>query len=106
MAHAALAFDEQAVSLETRETAALHAARGISFERVVAAVEAGGLLDVLPHPNPAMFSNQRVMVVAWAGCAHVVPFVAQSDHHFLKTVIPSRQATRAPLKNGQQDAQA
>ncbi|MFM8278662.1 MAG: hypothetical protein ACKN89_17045 [Cyanobium sp.] len=34
------------------KNALLIAERGVSFEAVVAAIEAGELLDVLAHPNP------------------------------------------------------
>ena len=77
--------------------------RGVSFEQIVVAVEAGGLLDILAHPNQARYPNQRVLVVASDGYAYLVPFVEQEDHYFLKTVIPSRKATRDYL--GEQDAE-
>ncbi|HET6600095.1 MAG TPA: hypothetical protein VFG60_09035 [Burkholderiaceae bacterium] len=79
--------------------------RGVSFEQMVVAVEAGGLLDILAHPNPAKYPNQTVLVVASDGYAYLVPFVEQEDHFFLKTVIPSRKATRDYLKQGEQDAE-
>jgi uncharacterized DUF497 family protein len=78
--------------------------RGISFEQMVVAVEASGLLDVLAHPNPSKYPNQKVLVVASDGYAYLVPFVEQEDHFFLKTVIPSRKATRDCLNQGEQDA--
>ena len=79
--------------------------RGISFEQMVVAIEAGGLLDVLTHPNPAKYPKQKVLVVASDGYAYLVPFVEQDDHFFLKTVIPSRKATRDYLNQGEQDAE-
>lgn len=75
----------------------------ITFEQVVVAVEAGGLLDVLAHPNPKKYPNQRVMVVTWDGYAYLVPFIEEPEHYFLKTVIPSRKATRDFLKTGEPD---
>ena len=78
--------------------------RGISFEQMVVAMEAGGLLDILAHPNPGKYPNQRVLVVACDGYAYLVPFVEQQDHFFLKTVIPSRKATRDYLSQGEHDA--
>jgi uncharacterized DUF497 family protein len=72
----------------------LKAQRGVSFEAVTVAVGAGGLLDVVAHPNPGRYPMQRVMVVALSGYVHLVPFVEEPDHFFLKTVIPSRKATR------------
>lgn len=68
--------------------------RGISFEEITVAVEAGALLDVVAHPNPAKYPRQKIMVVALSGYAYLVPFVEEDDHLFLKTIIPSRKATR------------
>ena len=79
--------------------------RGISFEQMVVAIEAGGLLDVLVHSNPVKYPKQKVLVVASDGYAYLVPFVEQDDHFFLKTVIPSRKATRDYLNQGEQDAE-
>jgi uncharacterized DUF497 family protein len=79
--------------------------RGISFENMVVAMEAGGLVDILAHPNPARYPNQKVLVVASDGYAYLVPFVEEEDHFFLKTVIPSRKATRDYLNKDEPDAQ-
>lgn len=87
------------------KNAELQSERGLSFEQVVVAVEAGGLLDVVSHPNPTRYPNQRVMVVAWDGYAYLVPFVEEADHYFLKTVIPSRKATRDFLNRGISDVE-
>ena len=78
--------------------------RGISFEQMVVAIEAGGLLDILANPNPSKYQNQKVLVVACDGYAYLVPFVEQEDHFFLKTVIPSRKATRDYLNQGEANA--
>jgi hypothetical protein len=79
--------------------------RGTSFEQMVVAVESGGLLDILAHPNPTKYPNQKVLVVASDGYAYLVPFVEQEDHFFLKSVIPSRKATRDYLNQGEHDAE-
>ena len=78
--------------------------RGISFENMVVAVESGGLMDILAHPNLAKDPNQKMLVVASDGYAYLVPFVEEDDHFFLKTVIPSRKATRDYLNQGETDA--
>lgn len=84
---------------------ALKADRGISFERIVVAVESGGLLDILAHPNQAKYPRQRVLVVACDHYAYLVPFVEEEDYFFLKTAIPSRKATRDYLNQGEADAE-
>lgn len=72
----------------------LKAERGISFEEVVLAMEADGILDILRHPNGGKYPNQLVFVIALDGYAHLVPFVEEPEYYFLKTIIPSRKATR------------
>lgn len=78
--------------------------RGVSFESMVVAIEAGGLLDILAHPNEQKYPRQRVLVVAHESYAYLVPFVEEDDYFFLKTVIPSRKATRDYLNQGDEDA--
>ena len=70
------------------------AERGICFETVVVAIEAGELLDVLDHPNQARYPGQRILVVRLNGYVHLVPYAESDDHPFLKTIIPSRRAQR------------
>lgn len=76
----------------------LLAQRSICFEAVVVAIETGGLLDVLAHPNPERYSGQRILVVEVNQYVYLVPYVEDDDHLFLKTIIPSRKATRDYLR--------
>ena len=68
--------------------------RGVSFEDVVLAMDSGGLLDVVEHPNRRRYPKQAGFVVVVAGYVYLVPFVEEADYIFLKTIIPSRKATR------------
>ena len=77
--------------------------RGISFEEMVLAIEAGGLLDELRHPNPEKYPNQSVLVVTLDGYVYLMPYVEEPDYYFLKTVIPSRKATRDYLLRSNPD---
>ena len=79
--------------------------RGVFFETVVVAIETGGLLDILAHPNQAKYPRRRILVVAADDYAHLVPFVEDEDCFFLKTIIPSRKATRDYLQQGETDAE-
>lgn len=74
--------------------------RGISFEEIVVAIEAGGLIDVLMHSNPEKYPGQLVLVVLFNNYIYLVPFVEEIECYFLKTIIPSRKATRDYLKRG------
>ncbi len=84
---------------------ALRTERGISFESIVVAIESGGLLDLVTHPNQAKYPGQRVLVVLCDNYVHLVPFVEEQDFFFLKTVIPSRKATRDYLDRDETDAE-
>jgi hypothetical protein len=78
----------------------------VSFERVVKALDDGGLLEVMEHLKPVRYPNQRNMVVAFEGYAYFVPFVETAAWRFLKAGIPSRKATRDYLHKGESDDQA
>jgi hypothetical protein len=86
------------------KSAVLKEQRGISFESIVVAIESGGLLDILVHPNTKKYPNQQLLVVALEGYVYLVPFVEEETSYFLKTVIPSRKATRVYLTQGVKDA--
>lgn len=77
---------------------ALKIERSISFEEIVLAIEADGLLDELRHPNMDKYPNQFVLVVALDDYAYLVPYVEEDEYYFLKTIIPSRKATRDYLQ--------
>lgn len=74
--------------------------RRISFEEIVLAIEGDGLLDILQHPNESKYPNQRILVVALDDYVFLVPFVEEAEYFFLKTIIPSRKATRDYLSGG------
>ena len=87
----------------TEKNDALASDRGITFEMIVVAIESGGLLDVLNHPNPSKYPRQKVLVVSFDGYAYLVPYVEEDEYFFLKTIIPSRKATRDYLEQGDAD---
>jgi uncharacterized DUF497 family protein len=74
---------------------------GISFEEIVFHIENGDVLDLLEHPNRDRYPNQKVFVVNVEGYAYLVPFVEDEQEVFLKTIIPSRKATRDYLGGAQ-----
>ena len=75
--------------------------RGLSFEQIAVAVEAGDLVKIKAHPNTAKYPRQKIMVVTIDGYACLVPFVEEADYYFLKTIIPSRKATRSLVAKGE-----
>jgi uncharacterized DUF497 family protein len=85
------------INWNTEKNIRLKLERGVSFEEVLAAISHGALLDVVLHPNTEQYPNQRIYVVRIRGCAYLVPFVETDNEVFLKTIIPSRIATKKYL---------
>jgi uncharacterized DUF497 family protein len=88
---------------DERKNEVLKGERGVSFEEVILAIESDRLLDVLAHPNRERYPNQRIFVVDLGGYVHLVPFVEEKDLYFLKTIIPSRKATRDYLEGKEEN---
>ncbi|MCK4829435.1 BrnT family toxin [bacterium] len=72
--------------------------RGVCFEQVVLLLEGQEVLDVLEHPNKKSYPGQKIAIVRIDNYAYLVPYVQDGDDIFLKTVIPSRKATREYLR--------
>ncbi|MBT0651772.1 toxin [Geomobilimonas luticola] len=79
---------------------ALKTERGISFEEVLVAISQGALLDVVEHLNKEKYANQRIFIVRIRDYTFLVPFVETDGGIFLKTVIPSRSATKTYISKG------
>ena len=85
--------------VECRENIRLKAERGLSFDQVVLHIERGDLLEVYGHPNQQRYPGQQVLVVRIQDYAYLVPFVENEQGCFLKTIIPSRKATRIYIED-------
>lgn len=68
--------------------------RDVSFEDVIFSLQSGGLLDDLVHPNKEKYPHQRIFVVSIDEYAYLVPYIENDEEIFLKTIIPSRKATK------------
>lgn len=73
---------------------ALKHERGISFEDVIFHLQTGDVIDLLIHPNQMRYPGQMVYVVLIDEYVYLVPLVESDDEIFLKTIIPSRKATK------------
>ncbi len=72
--------------------------RGISFEEVLVYIQNGAVLDVIRHPNRNRYPGQNMIVLDLDGYVWLVPYIKTGGMRFLKTIIPSRKATREYLK--------
>ncbi len=71
--------------------------RGITFEEIVQKIESGAKVIETDHPNKKKYPNQRIMIIDVEGYAYLVPYVINENEYFLKTIIPSRKATKTYL---------
>lgn len=72
--------------------------RGVSFENVATAFRQGKLLDIIIHPNQRKYKGQKIMFVIIFDYVYAVPYIEAEDKFFLKTVYPSRTATKKYLE--------
>jgi len=69
--------------------------RNISFEKIVFHLSQGDVWKLADHPDQENYPRQRVYFVIVEDYIYLVPHVVERDCVFLKTIIPSRKATRA-----------
>jgi uncharacterized DUF497 family protein len=71
--------------------------REISFEDIVVSIHLGNEVEIYDHPNQDRYPGQKISVVIGEDYAFLVPFVESDEEIFLKTIIPSRKATKQYL---------
>ena len=72
--------------------------RNISFEMVALQFVQDKVLEIVKHPNKEKYSDQKMAVLNINNYIYLVPFVENSKEIFLKTIIPSRKATKKYLR--------
>lgn len=75
----------------------LERSRGICFEDVLVHIQNGGIVDVIKHPKADRYPDQNIIVLNVDGYVWLVPYVKRNGLRFLKTIIPSRKATKEYL---------
>jgi uncharacterized DUF497 family protein len=75
----------------------LKSAHDVSFEEVVFHIQNGDVLDVIRHPNADRYPKQNIIVLNIEGYVYLVLYVKERGIRFLKTIIPSRKATKEYL---------
>jgi len=84
-------------SIEKNER--LRVERGIGFEEIVIAINEGNILDTLLHPKQRKYPGQKIYVIQIGQYVYLVPFIENNERVFLKTIFPSRKATKNYLTN-------
>ncbi|NDY97125.1 BrnT family toxin [Wenzhouxiangella limi] len=72
----------------------LQSERGIRFEDVLLHLLTDDILDTFDHPKPSRYPDQKIHAIRLEDYVYLVPFIETEDEVFLKTIIPSRKATK------------
>ena len=76
----------------------LKAERGVGFEELSFISNEATCSIPSRHPNQERYRGQRIFVVRRDDYVYLVPFVEDDASVFLKTIIPSRRATKRYLR--------
>lgn len=82
---------EKLIEWSDEKNQLLYKERGLSFEKIVAAIQSGHLIEDGPHPK---YPHQRLFTVELDGYVIVVPYVEDAKKIFLKTAFHSRKAVK------------
>jgi hypothetical protein len=83
-------------SIEKNEQ--LKGERGISFNDIVYYIERGHVVEIIENPNQTKYGGQKLYVININDYIYIVPFIESENEIFLKTIIPSRKATKKYLE--------
>lgn len=68
--------------------------RGISFDDIVVHLGRGDVWKTSPHPNRTRYPRQSIAFVIIENYVYLVPYDVDGKVIHLRTIIPSRKATR------------
>lgn len=68
--------------------------RNISFEQIIFHLGQGDIWGTSDHPDQVKYPRQKLYFVIVEDYIYIVPDVVEEKYIFLKTIIPSRKATK------------
>ena len=78
----------------TEKNKLLKETRNISFEEIVLAISQNKIIEVYEHPNQEKYPGQKIYEIDYNDYVYLVPYVENENEYFLKTIIPSRKASK------------
>ena len=76
------------------KNARLKTERNISFEEIIAYIEDKQIIESVDHPDQDKYPGQKMYLVDVEGYVFVVPYERKGREVILKTIYPSRKATK------------
>jgi len=68
--------------------------RNISFEQIIFHLAQGNIWKITDHPDQSNYPGQKLYFVIADNYIFIVPYIIEKEYIFLKTIIPSRKATK------------
>ncbi len=68
--------------------------RNISFEQIIFHLSQGDIWKISEHPDQKTYPGQKIYFVLIESCIYLVSHILEQEYIFLKTIIPSRKATK------------
>jgi len=68
--------------------------RNMSFEQVIFHLSQGDVWKIAAHPDKKNYHGQKIYFVVIEDYVYLVPHIIEKEYTFLKTIIPSRKATK------------
>ncbi|MDD3182095.1 MAG: toxin [Alphaproteobacteria bacterium] len=78
---------------DPQKSAWLKEERGLGFEEIIHLLGQEELVEVFPHPS-LNYRHQFICELVVDDYVYIVPFIVDGDKVFLKTLFPSRKATK------------
>ena len=78
----------------TEKNKLLREIRNISFKEIVLAISQNKIIEVYEHPNQVKYPGQKIYEIDYKDYIYLVPFIENENEYFLKTIIPSRKASK------------
>ncbi len=72
--------------------------RNVSFEQIIFHLLQGDVWKTANHPDQRKYPGQKIYFIIMGDYIHIVPHLVDKEYIFLKTIIPSRKATKDYLK--------
>lgn len=77
--------------------------RKISFEQIIFHLSQGDVWKTSDHPDQIKYPGQKIFFVIVETYIYLVPHIIEEEHVFLKTIIPSRKATKDYLREKEKE---
>lgn len=75
----------------------LKAQRGFGFETIINHIRKGDVIKVISNPNEQKYPNQKMYLIKINNKIVIVPYIEETNSHFLKTIYPSQKYTKKYL---------